>query len=90
MAKLIGAQAQPAVLGTMLELFMLGGQVPESALAAAFPESGLAGLLELGLLEAAPDATGSWRALVDAIRLELMRLAEQHDAMEPAVEKSSA
>lgn len=43
--RLIGAQAQPAVLGTMLELFMLGGQVPESALAAAFPESGLAGLL---------------------------------------------
>ncbi len=63
--RLIDAQTQPAVLGTMLELFMLGGQVPESALAAAFPESGLAGLLQLGLLEAAPEATGSWRALVD-------------------------
>ena len=31
----------------------------------------------------------SWRALVDAIRLELMRLSEPHGALEAAVEKSS-
>jgi 2-isopropylmalate synthase len=28
----------------------------------------------------------SWRALVDALRLELMRLAEQDDSIERAVE----
>ncbi|MGL3806948.1 DUF7059 domain-containing protein [Paeniglutamicibacter sp. R2-26] len=63
--RLIAAQPRPTVLGTMLGLFMLGGESDESEVAAAFPALGLDGLVELGLLESAPGAGGRWRARVD-------------------------
>lgn len=63
--RLLGALPQPTVLGTMLGLFMLGSAVPEAELAEAFPALGRAGLVELGLLEEASEAPGTWQATVD-------------------------
>ncbi|GAA1497060.1 methyltransferase [Paeniglutamicibacter kerguelensis] len=63
--RLIGSLPRPTVLGTMLGLFMLGGEASESDIAVAFPSLGLAGLVELGLLEAVPEANGMWHARVD-------------------------
>ncbi|MET0979363.1 MAG: methyltransferase [Paeniglutamicibacter terrestris] len=54
----------PTPLSTTLGLFMLGVEVPEGELAAAFPATGIAGLHGLGLIE--PAESGElWRARVD-------------------------
>ncbi|MEA5453789.1 methyltransferase [Sinomonas sp. JGH33] len=58
-----------AALAAVVRLFLLGRDVPESAVAAALPAIGPSGLAELGLAEAVPGCPGSepapLRALVD-------------------------
>ncbi|PQZ96492.1 SAM-dependent methyltransferase [Arthrobacter sp. MYb227] len=63
--RLIAAQEEPAALGTILCLFMLGREVTQDDLEAAFPTLSRAGLETLGLVEEHPEVSGSFRARVD-------------------------
>ncbi|MCV9995127.1 methyltransferase [Paeniglutamicibacter sp. ZC-3] len=60
----IAAQPEPTALGTILGMFMLGTDVGDDEVAAAFPATGIAGLRALGLIEDA-DGSRNRRARID-------------------------